>query len=103
MPCDSITTTQIDLSKANADVMANALLSLGLKINEQTATRVYAYGMGTTVEWVAGKGTTIRSSNGSFADMVAPAYSQAALKTAATKYGWNWKQTKANVFEVMRR
>ena len=109
MPCDSIRTTQIDLSKASVDVLASALAELGFTISTQTADKIVANNRdGATVIWDKGSGTTIRQSaydRSKLADLIAPAYSKAALKTAAKKFGWDWKQDKTNnnVFEVTRR
>ena len=107
MPCNSIRTTQIDLSKANADVLASALTALGFSVTGVTDALTARNQSGSSVVWQKGVGTTVNASRSDFglADKIAPAYSGAALKKAAKKYGWNWKQSKSdmNKFEVERR
>ena len=107
MPCNSIRTTQIDLSKANVDVLASALTALGFEVTHDASAIHASNKNGSSVVWQKGVGTTVRASRSDvgLADKIAPAYSGAALKKAAKKYGWNWKQSKSdmNKFEVERR
>ena len=108
MPCDSIITTQIDLSNADHNVLASALAELGLTVTENTSERIQARSLnGSSVTWVKGRGTTINASRREtgLADRIAPAYSQAALKTVSKKNGWSWRQDKknANMFTVSKR
>ena len=106
MPCNSIITTTLDLSKANADVIASALADLGFHIDSNESSRVVARKGIDTVIWEKGKGTVIRGSRyNTIADDLSPAYAKAAIKKAARKNGWKWKQDKASAsrFVVSKR
>lgn len=103
MPCDTITTTQLDLSKASADVLSAALVSLGLKLTVNTATKIVATSYQTTVTWERGKGMTVRTNDDSLADKIQQAYASTTLQIVAKKNGWLIKQTEQNKFQVIRR
>lgn len=104
MPCNTITTTKLDLSKASAEVLASALASLGLTVREKTATRVYAVGRNnTTVEWQQGKGTIVRTQDTTLAAKIPQSYAAATIALAAKRNGWLVKQTEQNKFQVIRR
>lgn len=110
MPCDTITTittSTLDLSKASADVLTAALVSMGLTVRLKTAGRIEAYTPNdTTIIWVQGEGTTIRSQYGedkALAAKIPQAYSAAAMSYAAKRNGWLVKPNGLNKFQVMKR
>jgi hypothetical protein len=85
--------------------MASALAALGLTVKQSNENTIVASNWQTTVTWTKGSGTVVRSTDRTFAERLPTAYGTAALKTAAKKYGWDWKQssTKENVYTVMKR
>lgn len=106
MPCNSIITTTIDLSKASSDVMADTLVSMGFTLKVNTATRIEASKGINRVVWEKDKGTSITQSIGQNIDKdLGIAYSRTAIKKAASKNGWQWKQDRnnENIFQVSRR
>jgi len=104
MPCDTITTTKLDLKKANADVLEMALIKLGLVLTHKSATRIVAQDLNTTVIWEAGKGTTVKSSRGStVSENLQQEYSRQAVQWVAKKSGWQVKQESENMFAIQKR
>lgn len=103
MPCDRITTSEIDLKNANSEVMQATLRALGMIIKtEDNGNIVIGKNYLTMVTWTKGQGTSIRSNISNMGEKITNEYSKTALKTASKKYGWNWKQTAENIFNVTR-
>jgi len=102
MPCWTITTTKLDLSKANVIVLKNALMDLGLEIKVDTADKVVARRGNTTVTWLKGKGTTVVSNDNSIAEELPKRYSQAAIAYAAKINKWTVTKKDENNFAVVR-
>jgi hypothetical protein len=103
MPCDTITTSKLDLSKASADVLSAALVSLGFTLQTHTTSKIVATMYGSTVTWIQGKGTTIKSNDRTLTDKIPQAYAAATLTIAAKRNNWTVKQTDTNKYQVIRR
>ena len=107
MPCDRITTTTLDMSKANPTVLAETLVSMGFKIAAiSTGTHIVATQGNITIEWTQGQGTKVSSTYGTdqkIAEQLPRKYSAAAIAYAAKKNGWMFKQVEENKFQVIRR
>lgn len=106
MPCDTITTTRLDLSKANADILRQALEAEGYTISLADGERIRAYKGSYTFEWQRGKGSTVTTSTSqgqTMAEKIQRKYSAAAVAYAAKKNGWLVKSTGENQYQVMKR
>ena len=89
MPCDTVTTSTLDLKKANKQVLEETLISLGLKIHQGLASEVRASdGLSTIVTWTASTGMQIRSADAQMASKITSAYSKTVILAASRRFGW---------------
>lgn len=101
MPCDTIQTNTVEVGKMHPGLLKTALTALG-------ATGIIASQAGTSFTL---RGQRIQISNGrmllregseSIADQVKVAYSRQAVYHAAKSNGWQVRETKPNVFAVVK-
>lgn len=102
MPCDSIQLNSLEISKMDPKLLARALTALGAQ-----SVRVTAGGAATfTLDGVAcrlGGGRFIVEAGAEhLADKVKQAYGRQSVIYAAKKNGWQIKETKPNVFAVIK-
>jgi hypothetical protein len=104
MPCDTITTQTVTLTKANADLIAKAFEALGIALHTREALHVAGYNRdGQLVDWRAGSGLTIRGT-ATTAEAITQAYSKAAVSWAAARAGFTVKTGAApNTLTLERR
>ena len=102
MPCNTITTTELDFKNADALVFKQMLKDLGMNITVDTATKLVARKGNTTISWEKGIGTKVQSDT-NIAETIKQKYSAAAIAWAAKKNGWLVNQKSENKFEVVRR
>lgn len=106
MPCYTQNTAEIDLSKANPDVLKTALEKLGYRVEIKDGTLYAGKNHNTeTINWTKGQAATITSRNNTdqLTKQIKQAYSAAAIEYAAKRNGWTIKQTSGNSYEVIRR
>ncbi len=107
MPCDSITTQSVALTKAMPDLVAEAMKALGWRINVQSKTQIEAYTSSSYVTWRPGQGIIVRGYNQadqqSQITALTKAYSVKAATWAAQRAGWEVKQTAPDKLTVTRR
>jgi hypothetical protein len=84
MPCDTIQTTTVNLGKVNGDLLAKAMQSIGCPYFTYDGERVR----------VAGKDVTQNE--------IKVAYSRQVVMSQAQRFGWQFKQTGPNKFEVIK-
>lgn len=100
MPCDQIRLNQVDLNCADARFLLAALKAIGATNVRIAGNRVYFSVEGENLEIRDGKLICQQGSEG-IADQIKVAYSRAAVKFSAAQAGWNVKETKTNVFELV--
>jgi len=89
MPCDSITTSQIDIGKLDRDLAAKA---------------IHALGLAGTVSYSNGKLTVQGNQDlNKLTTQVRRAYGAEVVKSQAAKYGWTLKQTGQFQYEITKR
>lgn len=101
MPCDTIQLNTIDLPKMNGALLKRALESLkatGIVITESGASFYLA---GERVQ-IRGGRMVVTAGNEHLADRVKVAYSRQATFLAAKRNGWQLKETRPNVFQVVK-
>jgi hypothetical protein len=104
MPCNTITTTKLEMTKANADVLTMALEALGMTVTEKSGVKIVANSRGESLTWIAGKGITIKSTRTSkIASTLQQEYSKQAIQWVAKRSGWQVKQESENMFAVSKR
>jgi len=89
MPCDTITTQAVVLTKARSDILWAGLVEAGWTITTATKDSVLAYKQGTSVVWTAGKGLQITGAQTGVQAEIVQAYSKAAVSWAAQRAGWH--------------
>ena len=85
MPCDTITTAEVEIGKLDPKLLSDAMLFLGV------VRYTYANGK-----------LEMQSRNDVSLAQVKVAYSRAVVLSQARKYGWKVKETQPNRFEVNR-
>jgi hypothetical protein len=104
MPCDTITTQSINLSRALPPVLLQALESDGWTIDEKTETKINAHKGNASLTWTAGRGLSVQhSSPQQYLDSITRAYSAKAVSWAAQRAGWTVKQNADQTITVNRR
>lgn len=99
MPCDTITTVQVELGKMNADLLFSALKEMDLNPTRMINGMIL-FGDG---EWHdPSKGETMLQTWRD-ASEIKRAYSAEIIKSQAKKYGWQLKQTGKYEFAVTKR
>jgi hypothetical protein len=101
MPCDSIQLNQVEIGKLNRPLLLAALKSLGAhSVREQgAALSFYLGGERCTIN--EGR-LTVRAGSESLADRIKVGYSRQAVALAARRSGWQVKEVRANVFQVIK-
>lgn len=102
MPCDTITTQQIDLKNADPVILAEALESLGLKAVIQ-GDGLHASNGTTDFTWTKGLGGEIRGRATYSEAVLKQTYARTAVTWAAKRAGWNVSQTANNKLQIVRR
>jgi hypothetical protein len=102
MPCYTVTTTKLDLKKANIDVMAAAISALGLTVNHIEGRGLVANGIGVNVTWSAENGTVISARDTTWAERLRAQYGKSAIAATATRFGWQTRTINATQFDVIR-
>lgn len=106
MPCYSITTQTIALTKALPAVLKKALEDSGWNVTLANEVLLKASREGADLSWTVGKGIQIRSSRSiiqSLVTEVTKGYSKAAVTWAAQKAGWTVQQTNENQLTLRKR
>ncbi len=93
MPCNTVTTQSLSIGLANAmpTVLAQALKELGFQLYRETDGLIRgSTGIGDSVEWVKGKGITLRTELNAeqVGGMIRRAYSRAAVSWASQRAGF---------------
>src|SRR5206468_1312352 len=95
--CDTIRSTQVNLGKVSAEILAAALNALGLNAvrtgNHVTFSNGYYNGTLTLYGQDVEKRT----------QAIKQGYSAEVVKSQAKKYGWQVKTTGQNKFEIQKR
>lgn len=101
MPCDSIQLNSIDVPAMNSALLKKALESLkatGIVITESGAAFYLA---GQRIQIARGR-MVVPAGSEHLADKVKAAYSRQVVFFTAKRNGWQVKETKANVFQVVK-
>ena len=100
MPCDSITTSAVELGKVNADLLTAALNALGFNARQQGLAVFFnggTYHSNTGELTLSGGNAEKRTAE------IKRAYSAQVVTTTAKKFGWQVKQTGQFQYEVTKR
>lgn len=101
MPCGTVTTQAVVLTKAMPDVLKAGLEADGWEIRLMTTEKIMAIRGNSTVIWTKGVGLSLRGSNVTQAPTeIVQAYSKAAVSWAAQRAGWT-VQAGANKNQVV--
>ena len=105
MPCDTITTARLDLTKADIPTLISALISLGFSIEQQTDNKIEAFVRGTNVTWTREGGLKINSRYNAerWADKIQTTYTSQVIQTVSKRYGWQVKEIATGNYQVIRR
>lgn len=105
MPCDTITTQSIKLTKAMPELVKQAMEDLNWKIRANSNTRIIvAHHYGNSIMWEAGKGITVTGSNTeNMINKISQAYSKRAVSWAAQRAGWQVTNNNDNTLNIVRR
>jgi len=104
MPCNTITTNSINLSRANSDLLTDALKAEKWYIVDSDQNLINAYRGNAVLSWQSGNGLTVRASNSqSIIEQTTQAYSKQAITWASNRAGWSVKSTGRNTLTVQRR
>jgi hypothetical protein len=105
-PCDSIIVNKTELKLANQELLAKALAAMGATVlssngaamNIRYQNQIYQLSNGQLV----GRNVPQRQV-GETADAIKRAYSKQAVKTAASRLGWNVQETDETELVLTRR
>lgn len=98
MPCNTVSTVQVQLDKANVDLMQAALTALKLRPYRQGTALMF--GNGEWIDTATGKSALAPTRNPA---EIKRAYSAEVVKSQARKYGWSLKETAPFQYEVTKR
>jgi len=105
MPCNTITTTSINLGKVNHDLFLQTLIGLGLELQVSIRNGVTTIRLNTgeTFNATSGLFTTTNTDAGARVAELKRAYSAQVVLSQARRMGWAVKKTATNKYEVVRR
>lgn len=106
MPCDTITTAKLDLTKANNEVLISILVALGFNINTKDMERITASNSNTNIIWTRTSGLSVRTRGSTaerWADKIQTTYTSQVIQTTAKRFGWQVKQLGNDKYQVIRR
>jgi hypothetical protein len=101
MPCDTIQTNTIDMQHMNAGLLSLALKAIGATSIVVTAAGARATIDGIDVQIRGGK-MLVCTGYEHLADRVKVAYGRQSVFHAAKINGWKVRETKPNVFQVVK-
>lgn len=102
MPCDTIQTSQVDLSslgKISPDLLLAALNDLKLGAVRRSAERI-EFGYGESFDITTGQ---MRLASNHDINEIKRAYSRQVVKSQAAKAGWLLKEIKPGQFQAIKR
>jgi hypothetical protein len=103
MPCYTVQTTTLDMSKAQPDILKAALETLGYTVSIRGAN-VYAVRMGAAVTWSAGSlQVSANADTQTVAQEIQRTYAAQIVKTASAKFGWQVTEKAPGKLQVQRR
>lgn len=98
MPCDSITTSVVDLGKAQPDLLEAALNSLNLRARRDG--HIVYFGWNESYDAQTGQ---LRVNSTRDVAEIKRAYSHQVVLSQAKKFGWQIKKVSENKYAVQRR
>ncbi len=102
MPCDTVQLNSLEIGKMNPKLLAAALAALGAANVRVTASGQASFTLdGQTVRMGGGRLTVAAGFEG-IADRVKQAYSRQAVIYSARSNGWKIKETRPNVFAIVK-
>jgi len=101
MPCDTIQLNQVEIGAMNAGLLGLALKAIGATSIVVTSAGARATIDGVDVQIRGGK-LQVREGYEHLADRVKVAYSRQTIFHAARSNGWKVKETRPNVFQVIK-
>lgn len=98
MPCNTVSTVEVKLEKANLELMESALKALKLSPYRQGTALMFGQG-----EFIDTQSGIARLSPMRNPAEIKRAYSAEVVKSQARKYGWTLKETAPFQYEVTKR
>lgn len=101
MPCDTIQMNQVEIGSMNKLLLEAALKALGATNISVSATRAQFYldGVGATI---SNGVLQVRAGYEGMADRIKVGYSRQVIGLQAKRNGWQVKEVKKNVFQVIK-
>ena len=107
MPCDTITSTTLDITKADLTSLKAAMESEGFKLyTEEGSNITWRNRQGVSASFNRQTGMTIRGqgySSNRYVDKIKEAYTGAVVQLTARRLGWQVTKTSGNTFDVVKR
>lgn len=105
MPCDSISTATLDLTKADMTALKGAMESLGFVVHEKVNGLDFSHRNGDTAKWTreAGMNVTSRRYAGDVAEKIQAAYTSTVVVQTAKRLGWQVTKKSEGNFVVVKR
>jgi hypothetical protein len=101
MPCDQVILNQIELGKMNDALLRKALEALGARGLSVGSGAAWFILDGVRCQIVGGK-LQVPEGSEHLADKLKVAYSRETVKYTAKRNGWTLKETRPNVFAVIK-
>ena len=103
MPCDSITTSTVNLANVDKDTLTEALRAAGWTVSPIDAGIYARDGAGSSFNWTPGRPAQLRTTRADItAASIARLYSAQVVRKTAQKNGWRLTETAPGQFLVQR-
>lgn len=105
MPCDSISTATLDLTKADMTALKAAMQELGYTVQETVRGLTFSHKSGNQAVWTREAGMTITSRRyaGDVAEKIQAAYTSTVVTQTAKRLGWQVTKKSEGNFVVVKR